>query len=590
MKKTIFLVITICLTLLFGCVSVPHDGENEETIPPVSDDGTVCDTEIKTEEINGDDRRALNDYMINAKYDLTGGKAIYLCVKKSGSRQLHLMSVSDDGVAYELEDNSGKTFDIDTDGTAELIKGSITAEGYEMYFFIEETLECYRLKAEQSENSIMLTECVSISQKQMLDLELFANLEQHTVISFDKLEKYKDIIGKEPYNFYLEFFGSPLGYSEFDNMEISDVSVRFTTPVCDNTSYLSFTVEGSESITVPDGKYEWEIHGGDELFIAERTEQLDKLRSDKIYDSEEVRKLLAFLCASGQYNTPTFGKSEKYPGIKEYICSYYGENCTISFDEYCSIAKREFGVTDFAGVEPDKDGTLSAVKEMIREPAIVVTDVTSTGDTITVYLQLYSDRNCFNRSYSIAYTFSQDGKWLGYEIISMTQRKPYGLSSNYGVTTKKYKILLERDIYSPEGKVEDRDHIWVSAEIPEYIERYSDSDDEFHFFGYSKKDDKYYRVIGDETLLLICENYGIDYYYNEKNSDGKNKIKGTTASGYEYVMIETEYDRPGINAPHFSADVYIKLNDKYILYLNMSDAVSNRDSIIEIINSIKVIK
>ena len=597
MKKILLTIFTaiILLSVLAGCNESDPQLSDNAAVTNKTEGTTDSDTtdvvELKESEIKTEDRQIFDDYVIKSKYGLSDGEAIYLCVKKNGSRQLRLMSVTSDGVAYELEDSRGNSFDADTGGTAELLKGSSVGEEIEMYFFVEEALEGYRIKARSTEDRIVLTECAGVSQKEMLSLELFPELEQHTITSVDKLDKYREIIGKAPYNFYFEIFGTLfLDCSEFGGMDISDIEVRFTTPICDNTSYVSFTVTDSQSATIPDGRYEWEIHGRDELYIKEREEQLDAMRSSEIYDTEAVKKLLAFFSASGQYNTPTFGKGEYYPGVKEYICCYYGENGRIAFDDYCRIAKEEFGITDFKETSPDKDGMVSAEKRITGEPAVAVAEVKENDDGVTVYMQIYSDKNCFTRAYSVAYSFSEDGKWLGYEIISMFLNKPHTLMSVPDDMTKQYEAQLAKDIYSSAGEVEYRDHIRISVEIPEYIEKFSNSSREFSFFGYSKDDEQYYRVIGDEKLLLIGEKYGIDYYYNEKYADVQDKTKGVTDSGCEYIMIESEYKPYNISTSHYSADVYIELNDKYILYLDMSYAASNRDSIIEIINSIKAVE
>ncbi len=244
------------------------------------------------------------------------------------------------------------------------------------------------------------------------------------------------VFDKEQCDFYLDFLRE-----HRDKYYIGNYTISFDPNQNDEypfESYVDFEVARSNDDTLPVGEYHRKLVSGDVLSF----EDVDAVTEEKYNDVPEVKKLRQFIDQSRIWNTPTYGEGTIYPGVLNYIYAAYGEGdnleqgggLRLDYDEFCCIAKEEFGVDRPELLVPI--GTIADVgvfAGMLRprylslEYRFDVADVTKDEDGTKVILQFYADLNKLVLSHKVEYSFGADGKWLGCRVLEEGKYHPLGL-------------------------------------------------------------------------------------------------------------------------------------------------------------------
>jgi len=270
---------------------------------------------------------------------------------------------------------------------------------------------------------------------------------QPTTVAIRTLDQLKDCadrgyISNSLYNFYWNLLSGQSDIPEYRSLVITDVTILFTHPLTEYRTDFSFTVEKSDIPALPVGQHQRIVYDIREPTMVDPAAD----RADPYADVEEVKKLYAFISGSYIWNTPTYGQGANYPGMHNYICNYHGgEDSTLPLEEYKEIARAEFGVTDFDALVLEgltlPGGYVQAggiggnwagrVVDVFRGSGVTeeggMTGSTGYTGDVRVTMQFYGDNNCLLPSHKIAYRFSHDGRWLGYQILTRGNYEPYGL-------------------------------------------------------------------------------------------------------------------------------------------------------------------
>lgn len=277
-----------------------------------------------------------------------------------------------------------------------------------------------------SKSETVLQDTEELQEQVLTDV---SDMEQVKITSLDELTPYMDngTLSKQHYDFYYDLLSGESMIPAYNTLQISDYTIQFSVPLTDKTTKFDFTVTESEMDTLPLGTYSWQVRDG--IVLNRKPESPVK----QVLELPAVQRVYGFLNATGIWNTPTYGEEEICSGIHNYICLLYGEDYKVSQDTFSRVAEEEFGITD-AGVIREMTEIWILEDGFIHIGGVArsgwfgyVVSVEETEDTDVVVIQYYGDYNYLLKSHRVAYTFSKDGKWLGYTILELGKYQPKGL-------------------------------------------------------------------------------------------------------------------------------------------------------------------
>lgn len=423
------LLIAICLVLclLAGTiVACRVDPDDEKTKDNISETDTSPSSD--NDENDASETKDSSPYIWT--YDL--GNGYTLTYSKNENGEYRIGAKDESGGEYELVRLSEEILTRNADDHLENVLPLIhTNSGPEYKFYIGLNIydtHFFELSL-TLDGTLKYNGTNEISLRDAIELGVFTE-ERTSVTSLEELAEYRDkrIIEERVYDFYYDLFSGNSAIPEYNTFEVSDLTISFTIPVTNLSTYCSFTVTESALDTLPVGDYSWVVTSRRDISIDNRA--LDFPEAPDYSNVVEVQKLYAYLGSCYYYNTPTYGQGIMYPGMYNYILEYYGESGMLSYDEYCRIAAEEFGVTDFEILNLDslvnEDGMLQA-GGMGGGWFGRTVDVTEDDKRTTVVMQYYADTNDLLKSHKIAYYFGKDGTWQGYDILEESRYEPCGM-------------------------------------------------------------------------------------------------------------------------------------------------------------------
>ncbi|MBE6617099.1 MAG: hypothetical protein E7627_04040 [Ruminococcaceae bacterium] len=223
-------------------------------------------------------------------------------------------------------------------------------------------------------------------------------------------------------------------YSELKDLGIEDYSITLlSNDSSEATLRFTFTVTGNSlPETLPPGTYTKILQDGvglsmyDEKIPDSYLESYNENRGlDKFGDYTAVQAIHEYLCHYNYSEPYSFGEwpdDIPYP----YICTYYGNNSAISFDEMQKLLSEKFGITI---EKPDEscsthrweynaDTGMVYYTDTRAFPAIYrFIDVKEDGGTTYVTVQFYADYLFLIPSHKIVYRLGEGEVFLGCEVI-----------------------------------------------------------------------------------------------------------------------------------------------------------------------------
>ena len=257
-----------------------------------------------------------------------------------------------------------------------------------------------------------------------------------TVTSLDVLKRYVDagLFPEDRYDFFNRFLTEGWEFPEVnDDVTVDEYSFTFDLPhEWDNETEFRFHVAESKLDTLPVGDYVRLLGEGMMYNYLSDPENPPSVMPQEIADNEYVRRLGWFLGVTGQWKTPTYGEDADLDILADYItCRYQDEKYTMSFDDFSQKLKEEFGIDVIAPEQvsrfySEEDGRMHVQGHGGSVMNYNVLGVTEENGKTVVTVQYMADQYGFVKSHKVAYTFSEDGKWLGYEIIEESKYGPFG--------------------------------------------------------------------------------------------------------------------------------------------------------------------
>lgn len=146
-----------------------------------------------------------------------------------------------------------------------------------------------------------------------------------------------------------------------------------------------------------------------------------------------IYKIYCYLTYSFFWDTYDYGEEQNFPWFGNPVCYYYMNDYNsgyIPYDDFCRIAKEEFGYTNEERIrEFGGYAELTDTFSWTGDGAAIKFDYVETieeDDSQLVVIQLYSDMTFLLKSHKVGYRFSKDGvKWLGCEVLEKSRYEPY---------------------------------------------------------------------------------------------------------------------------------------------------------------------
>ena len=257
-----------------------------------------------------------------------------------------------------------------------------------------------------------------------------------TVTSLDELKRYVDagLFPEDRYDFFNRFLTEGWEFPEVnEDVTIDEYSFTFDLPhKWDNETEFRFHVAESKLETLPVGDYVRLLGEGMMYNYLSDPENPPIVMPQEIADNEYVRRVVAFLGITGEWRTQQYGAPVDIRLITDYITARYcGEDYSMSYEDYLSKAQAEFGIEgithdQLGAFYSEEDGRIHVLGHGGAVRNYKVLGLTEENGNTVVTVQYMADMYGFVKSHKVAYTFSEDGKWISYEILEESKYEPFG--------------------------------------------------------------------------------------------------------------------------------------------------------------------
>ena len=239
--------------------------------------------------------------------------------------------------------------------------------------------------------------------------------------------------------FLTHLIGEGSDFLEFDTVKISDYTITRDPKVYEQYElYFEFTVAESEMDSLPSGTYRTLIGDTVDCFMEFLDEDpRDSSQAITLPETGEkfYRMLDTWIGSSYVWDCPTYGHDMDIIALCNFICRQYGDSEEIEFDEFLRLAKDKFGAVPSEAqlAELKKRTYIKNGVQMIQTGGIggntryQIIGYKNENGINSITVQYYAECNAFIRSHLVEYRITDDEKWLGYEILSKSPYKPYGL-------------------------------------------------------------------------------------------------------------------------------------------------------------------
>lgn len=243
--------------------------------------------------------------------------------------------------------------------------------------------------------------------------------------------------------FLSHLIGEGSDFMEFDTVKISDYTiVRDPKAYEQYQLYFEFTVSESQLDTLPKGAYRTLVSDTVDCFVEflDEDPRAGHPKAELPESGERFYQMLqTWIYSAYGWDCPAYGETTDLALLCNFICRQYGNSSELAFEEFLRLAKEKFGAvpTEASLSELESLTYLQDGVRMIQSSALggvcryAVTGYKNENGVHYLTVQYYAECNAFIPSYLVEYKITDDEKWLGYEILSNSPYKPYGLHARF---------------------------------------------------------------------------------------------------------------------------------------------------------------